>query len=127
VLSFFGFDALLKDPGIIPVRLESFEKWKASYVHAYRKAHRAYYQQLKQLDTSISTLKPKTRALVKMNAIVELGPPLPTMSSVAGDLAAIEGRLYICPRCGRSGYRRCSTNLRQVPMDSGDTRAQCGS
>jgi hypothetical protein len=97
VLSFFGFDALLKDPGIIPVRLESFEKWKASYVHAYRKAHRAYYQQLKQLDTSISTLKPKTRALVKMNAIVELGPPLPTMSSVAGDLAAIEGRLYICP------------------------------
>ena len=49
------------------------------------------------MDTSISTLKPKTRALVKMNAIVELGPPLPTMSSVAGDLAAIEGRLYICP------------------------------
>ena len=32
VQCFFAFDALLKDPAIIPVRLESFEKWKASYV-----------------------------------------------------------------------------------------------
>ena len=32
-----------------------------------------------------------------MNAITELGPPLPTMTSVAGDLASVEKRLYICP------------------------------
>ena len=32
-----------------------------------------------------------------MNTIFELGPPLPTMHSVADDLAAIEKRLYVCP------------------------------
>jgi hypothetical protein len=94
---FFEFDALLADPAIIPVRLQNFEKWKASYVHSYRKAHRAYYKKLTELETSLGTLKPKARALVKMNTIVEIGPPLPTMHSVAADLAAIEKRLYVCP------------------------------
>ena len=97
VLCFFGFDTLLKDPEIIPVRMESFEKWKKSYVHAYRKAHRAYYQKLTEFENGLGTLNPKARALVKMNTIVELGPPLSTMSSIATDLAAIEKRLYVCP------------------------------
>src|SRR5438876_125729 len=73
------------------------EKWKTSYVHSYRKAHRAYYEKLSQLETGVDALKPKARALVKMNTIVELGPPLPTMSSVATDLAAVEKRIYVCP------------------------------
>lgn len=94
---FFEFDALLADPAILPVRLQNFEKWKASYVHSYRKAHRAYYKKLTELETSLGSLKPKARALVKMNTIVELGPPLPTTHSVSADLAAIEKRLYVCP------------------------------
>jgi hypothetical protein len=94
---FFEFDELLADPAIIPVRLQNFEKWKASYVHSYRKAHRAYYKKLTELETSLGTLKPKARALVKMNTVVELGPPLPSMHSVAADLAAVEKRLYVCP------------------------------
>ena len=96
-LGFFAFDTLLKDPGIIPARMENFEKWKTDYVHAYRKAHRAYCQTLKELETGLDTLKPKARALVKMNTIVELGPPLPTMCALTSDLAAVEKRLYVCP------------------------------
>ena len=96
-LCLFGFDGLLKDPGIIPVRMEGFEKWKSSYVHSYRKAHRAYYQKLTELASDLDVLKPKARALVKMNTIVEIGPPLPMTSAVAGDLAAVEKRLYVCP------------------------------
>ena len=46
IKNFFEFDALLADPAIIPVRLQTFEKWKTSYVHSYRKAHRAYYKKL---------------------------------------------------------------------------------
>ena len=97
VLSFFAFDSLLKGPSLIAVRLEGFEKWKVSYVHAYRKAHRAHYQKLQELESNLSALKPRARALIKMNTITELGPPLPTMSTVAGDLSAVEKRLYICP------------------------------
>ena len=97
LMCFFEFDTLLKDPAIIPVRVENFEKWKTSYVRAYRKAHRAYCHNLTELEATLSALKPKVRALVKMNAIVELGPPLPTMGSVTGDLAAVEKRLYVCP------------------------------
>lgn len=79
------------------MRIDAFEKWKASYVHSYRKAHRAYYQKLKELETSLEALKPKARALVKMNTISELGPPLPTMGGIATDLATLEKRLYVCP------------------------------
>lgn len=97
IKSFFEFGALLKDPSIIGVRLEAFEKWKTSYIHAYRKAHRTFHQKLKEIETGLDSLKPRVRALVKMNTIVELGPPLPTTSSVAADLTAIEKRLYVCP------------------------------
>src|SRR6185312_13805233 len=36
LLSLFEFNMLLKEPGIILARIESFEKWKANYVHSYR-------------------------------------------------------------------------------------------
>ena len=96
VKCFFEFETLLKDPTIIPVRLESFEKWKKSYVNSYRKGHRANYQKLKELEIGLGALKPRARALMKMNTIAELGPPLPTMGVLATDLAAVEKRLYMC-------------------------------
>ena len=121
---FFEFDALLADPAIVPVRLQNFEKWKANYVHSYRKAHRAYYKKLTELETSLGNLKPKARALVKMNTIVELGPPLPTTHSVSSDLAAIEKRLYVCPDAEHAAVEgpaptcpKCSwTPLNQPPV-----------
>jgi hypothetical protein len=97
LLSFLAFDTLLKDPGIIPARLEAFESWKTKYAQAYRKAHRASYEGLQNLESKISALRPQVRALVKMNSITELGPPLAATLAAADDLASIDKRLHICP------------------------------
>ena len=98
--------------------MESFEKWKTSYVHSYRKAHRAYYQKLTELETDLDALKPKARALVKMNTIVELGPPLPITSTVATDLAAVEKRLYVCPDAEEAPVDGADADLPKVLMDT---------
>jgi hypothetical protein len=97
LLTLLTFDALLNDPGQIPARLEDFEAWKGKYAQAYRKAHRAYYQALKKLEIEMEGLRPQVRALVKMNSITELGPPLPTTLTAAEDLAATDKRLHECP------------------------------
>ena len=94
--NFLTFDTLLKDPGIIPARLEDFDKWKTKYTHAYRKAHRAYYEELKTLEGNVDALRPQVRALALMNSIVELGPPLASSSNVTTDLATIVKRLDAC-------------------------------
>lgn len=79
---YLDFDTLLKDPSIIAARMEEFEKWKTKYTHAYRKAHRAYYEELTKLEDNVEALRPQVRALALMNSIVELGPPLASTSSV---------------------------------------------
>src|SRR5262249_49659010 len=33
------FETILNDPGILAAREEQFERWRANYQHAYRKAH----------------------------------------------------------------------------------------
>ena len=76
--------------------MEEFEKWKTKYTQAYRKAHRAYYEQLKTVEAETEVLRPQVRALDRMNAIVELGPPLHSSQTVAADLAAIDKRLDVC-------------------------------
>ncbi len=96
VASYFAFDLLLGDPGIIGVRLESFERWKKDYVQAYRKAHRDYHERLGELDAALDTLRPKAKGLQKMNSIVELGPPLPATVGVATELANLEKRFCVC-------------------------------
>ena len=97
LLSFLAFETLLKDPGVIPARLETYEVWKSKYAQAYRKAHRACYEGLQTLEGEIDTLRPQVRALVKMNSITELGPPLAATLTAAEDLAAIDKRLQVCP------------------------------
>jgi hypothetical protein len=97
LLSLLTFDTLLKDPAIIPARLESFDSWKGKYAQAYRKAHRAFYEGLQELENEISGLRPHVRALAKMNSIAELGPPLAATLSADDDLAAIDKRLHVCP------------------------------
>jgi hypothetical protein len=83
---------------------------------AYRKAHRAYYEQLTTLEAETEALRPQVRALDRMNAIAELGPPLHSSLSVASDLAAIDKRLDVCadatdasvngtdPKCPKCGW-----------------------
>ena len=94
---FLAFDTLLKNPGIILARLEAFEAWKAKYTQAYRKAHRAYLEDLQTLDADVEALRPQVRALLKMNSIEELGPPLAATLNVAAELSAIDKRLDVCP------------------------------
>jgi hypothetical protein len=97
LLSFLTFDTLLKNPGQIPARLESFDAWKAKYAQAYRKAHRACYDGFQKLESEIAGLRPQVRALVRMNSITELGPPLATTLTADENLAAIDKRLHVCP------------------------------
>lgn len=97
LVGYLNFDTLLKDPGIIAARMEEFENWKTKYTQAYRKAHRAYYEELKALETETEALRPQVRALDRMNAIVELGPPLHSSLNVTSDLSAIDKRLDVCP------------------------------
>jgi len=97
LLTFLTFDTLLKDPAQIPARLESFEVWKGKYAQAYRKAHRACFEGFQKLESEIAGLRPQVRALVKMNSITELGPPLATTLTAAEDIAAIDRRLHVCP------------------------------
>lgn len=94
--NFLAFETLLKDPGIVSARLEGFDQWKAKYSHAYRKAHRAYYEELQTLEDNVAALRPQVRALARMSSIVEIGPPLASTSNVTADLAAIDKRLNRC-------------------------------
>jgi hypothetical protein len=97
LLSFLAFETLLKDPGLIPARLENYEAWKTKYAQAYRKAHRTCYEGFQKLEGEIDALRPQVRALVKMNSITELGPPLATTLTASEDLAVIDKRLNVCP------------------------------
>ncbi len=96
LITLLAFDNLLKNPTIIQARLDDFEKWKSKYVHAYRKAHRAYYEQLEKLESEVDELRPQVKALQRMNSIEELGPPQAATLSVESDLAAIDKRLDLC-------------------------------
>jgi hypothetical protein len=109
LLTFLAFDTLLKDPGLIPARLESFEKWKGKYAQTYRKAHRAFYEGLQKLESEMASQRPRVRALVKMNSINELGPPLAATTTVADDLAVIDKRLHICPDSAEANVTASAT------------------
>lgn len=120
---FFKFDSLVNNPSVIGARLESFEKWKDGYAHAYRKVHRAYHEQLIEMAKIADSLEPQANALTRMNSIAELGPPLVTTLNVADDLARLQKALWVCPdsaeatvdgthaTCPKCGW----THSRQIP------------
>ncbi len=95
-LGLLSFDSLLANPGILDARLDSFRKWKTRYVQAYRKAHRAHYEELTKIKAAAETLAPKVRGLARLNSLVELGPPLPATASVSTDLTSLEKSTWIC-------------------------------
>src|SRR5215831_7194463 len=97
LLNMLGFESMLHDPSLIGAREENFTRWKTSYIHAYRKAHRAHYEAVADLAAKLETLRPKAGALTRMNGILELGPPLATTAAVAADLQALEKALWVCP------------------------------
>ena len=97
LLNMLGFESMLQDPSLIGAREENFARWKTSYIHAYRKAHRAHYENMADLATKLETLRPKASALIRMNGILELGPPLAATAAVADDLQALDAALWVCP------------------------------
>lgn len=108
MMTYLAFETLLNDPSVIGARLQSVERWKQDYVHAYRKTHRDFHERLKALETDLDALRPRARGLQKMNLIVELGPPLPSTAGVAVELAALEKRFDGCP------------DAEEAAVDSGD-------
>ncbi len=97
LLHMLGFESMLHDPSTIGAREENFTRWKTRYVHAYRKAHRAHYEAVADLAGQLETLRPKVHALTRMNSILELGPPLAATATIAADLKALDGALWVCP------------------------------
>ena len=97
LLNMLGFESMLHDPSLIGAREENFTRWKTSYVHAYRKAHRAHYEAVADLAAKLETLRPKASALTRMNGILELGPPLAATIAIANDLKVLEDALWVCP------------------------------
>jgi hypothetical protein len=91
------FESLLNDPSILAAREEQFERWKEKYQHAYRKAHRAHYEQLQALAGQVEPLRPRVRALLRMNQISELGPAPAATVGVESDLQALDGAVWLCP------------------------------
>jgi hypothetical protein len=97
LLHMLGFESMLHDPSTIGAREENFSHWKTSYIHAYRKAHRAHYEAVADLAAKLETLRPKAGALARMNGILELGPPLAATTTVSDDLKALDAAVWVCP------------------------------
>lgn len=58
LLNRLGFESMLRDPSLIGACEKNFALWKTSYVHAYRKAHRAHYEAVADLDGQLVRLSP---------------------------------------------------------------------
>lgn len=91
------FDLLFTQPHLIGPRLDSFNQWKEDYVQAYRKGHRAYYENLDLLAKSADALRPRAIALARLNSISELGPAFSGTANVTGDIEKLDDALWVCP------------------------------
>ena len=91
------FDGLFSQPHLIPPRLDSFNQWKEDYVQAYRKGHRAFYENLDKLAKSADSLRPRAIALSRLNSITELGPAYSGTANITDDFAKLEDTLWPCP------------------------------
>ncbi len=90
------FDNLFAQPHLVPARLDAFNQWKADYVQAYRKEHRAYYESLDKLAKSAEALRPRAIALARLNSISELGPPCSGTANITGDFQKLADALWLC-------------------------------
>lgn len=127
------FDALIESPNLIGARLDSFEQWKARYVHAYRKAHRTHFDALGVIAASIASTRPRVIALNRLNAIVELGPPLAATVTTDANLKQLESATWVCPDAadpdvagGNALCPKCRwTPERGLPQKEYESLTQC--
>jgi hypothetical protein len=114
LLEMLDLQSVLKDSSLMGPRQEGFDRWKTRYVQAYRKAHRSHYEAIDELSHELDSLRPKVTALIRMNSITELGPPLIASTGIVeglkhlddelrrcadADQASVAGTDPICPKC----------------------------
>jgi hypothetical protein len=92
-----NFEALFAAPHVTGAFLDAFRQWQQQYVHAYRVAHRAYYENLGQLATAVEPFGPRAIALSRLNAVSELGPPYPGTANITVDFERLQEALWLCP------------------------------
>lgn len=97
LIALITFDHLLDNPGLVEARLKGFEQWKRRYVHAYRKAHRDYYDGLNAIAKRLEALRPRAIAISRLNSILELGPPPASTINAGNDLTRLESATWVCP------------------------------
>ncbi|WP_337287272.1 hypothetical protein [Candidatus Methylomirabilis sp.] len=96
LIALITFDNLLDNPSLISARIDGFEQWKRRYVHAYRKAHRDYYDGLNAIAKRIEALRPRVIAMNRLNSILELGPPPASTVNAGSDLKQLESATWVC-------------------------------
>jgi hypothetical protein len=96
LLSQLDFQSLFTSPHVIGARLDSFKQWKQHYVHAYRKGHRAYYEELDHLGKTAEPLRPRVIALSRLNTVIELGPPHPGTATITAQFEKLQESLWVC-------------------------------
>jgi len=96
-------ELLLAQPHVIGARLDAFNKWKGDYVQAYRKRHRAHYEELEKLNQTANGLRPRTIALQRLNSITELGPAVGGTGSVVAEFETFASLLWKCPDAPEAG------------------------
>ena len=104
------FDTLFTQPHLVPARLQSFDQWKGDYVQAYRKGHRAYYENLDKLAKSAEVLRPRSIALARLNSISELGPAFSGTANITGDFEKLADALWICPDAAEADVAGANAN-----------------
>lgn len=97
LLTQLDFQSLFVGPHLIGARIDSFQKWKEHYVQAYRKGHRAYYEELDRLARAAEPLRPRVMALSRLNSVIELGPPHPGTSNITVHFEKLQEALWPCP------------------------------
>jgi len=91
-----NFEPLFNSPHLIGARLDSIKQWKEDYVQAYRRGHRAHYEALAQLAAAADGLRSRAIALSRLNAVAELGPPLPGTADIMADFERLQKALWVC-------------------------------
>ncbi len=132
LLTLLSFDAQFSQPHLFAARLESFNNWKQDYVQAYRKRHRAYFEDLNKLAVSTEGLRPRAVALGRLNSIGELGPPFSGTANVVSDLEVLGDALWLCPDAAEADVQgtnaicpKCQwTPVKALPQQAHDRLAQ---
>jgi hypothetical protein len=102
LLTQLDFQSLFSGPHLIGARIDSFQQWKQHYIQAYRKGHRAYYEELELIAKAAEPLRTRVIALSRLNTVVELGPPHPGTANITSQFEKLQEALWPCPEAAEA-------------------------